>query len=122
MAMRADKVQKAVTRRTFLASSAGAGLVMSLGVVLPGCSESDVASDISSGGASARFAPSMWFQINADGGIMINIPKAEMGQHIGTALARIIADELGANWDDVDFVHVDSDPQWGAAGSWRVTR
>jgi len=121
----------AINRRTFLANSASAGLVMSLGVVLPGCSKEEVVSDIASSGASARFTPSMWFEIGGDGSIMMNIPKAEMGQHVGTALARIIADELGANWDDVDFVHADSDPKWGplipgvslgdiTGGSWSV--
>jgi isoquinoline 1-oxidoreductase beta subunit len=131
MAMRADKVQTKLTRRTFLANSAGAGLVMGLGVVLPGCSKEEVASEIASSGASASFTPSMWFEISGDGGIMMNIPKAEMGQHVGTALARVIADELGANWDDVDFVHADSDPKWGplipgvslgdvTGGSWSV--
>ena len=131
MAMRADKLQSTVTRRTFLASSASAGLVMGLGVVLPGCSKEEVASEIASGGNSASFAPSMWFEIDGNGGIMMNIPKAEMGQHVGTALARIIADELGASWDDVDFVHADSHEQWGklipgvslgdvTGGSWSV--
>ncbi len=131
MAMRADKVQSTLTRRTFLANSAGTGLVMSFGVVLPGCSEEEVASEIASTGASARFTPSMWFEISGDGSIMMNIPKAEMGQHVGTALARVIADELGANWDDVEFVHADSDPKWGplipgvslgdiTGGSWSV--
>ena len=43
----------------------------------------------------------------------INIPKAEMGQHIGTALARILADELEADWDSVRLVGVDTDPKWG---------
>ena len=131
MAMRADKIQGTVSRRTFLAGSAGASLVMGLGVVLPGCSREQVATDIASNGASVSFAPTMWFEINGDGAIMMNIPKAEMGQHVGTALARIIADELGANWDDVSFTHADSDPKWGqfipgvslgdvTGGSWSV--
>jgi len=131
MAMRADQIQNTVSRRTFLASSAGATLVMGLGVVLPGCSREEVATEIAATGASASFTPSMWFEIDGDGAIMMNIPKAEMGQHVGTALARIIADELGANWDDVSFTHADSDPKWGqlipgvslgdvTGGSWSV--
>ena len=82
-------------------------------------------------GASKRFAPNMWIEIAGDGAIKINIPKAEMGQHVGTALARVIADELGANWDDVSIHHADSDPKWGVVipgkslgsvtgGSWSV--
>jgi len=46
-----------------------------------------------------------------------------MGQHVGTALARIVADELGADWSRVSITHVDSDPKWGymvTGGSWSV--
>ena len=53
----------------------------------------------------------------------VNIIRAEMGQHVGTALARIVADELEADWDKVNTVTVDSDPKWGlmvTGGSWSV--
>ena len=46
-----------------------------------------------------------------------------MGQHVGTALARILADELEADWDKVRIVAVDTDPKWGlmvTGGSWSV--
>lgn len=55
--------------------------------------------------------------------MQVNIAKAEMGQHVGTALARIVADELGADWSRVSITHVDSDPKWGymvTGGSWSV--
>ena len=124
MAMRADQIPGAVSRRTFLAGSAGATLVMGLGVVLPGCSREDVASDLAIEAASRSFAPTVWFEIGSDGGILINVAKAEMGQHVGTALARVIADELGAAWDDIKIKHVDTDPKWGymvTGGSWSIT-
>ena len=124
MAMRADQIPGAVSRRTFLAGSAGATLVMGLGVVLPGCSREDVASDLAIEAASRSFAPTVWFEIGSDGGILVNVAKAEMGQHVGTALARVIADELGAAWDDIKIKHVDTDPKWGymvTGGSWSVT-
>ena len=128
MAMRREDLPNAITRRTFLASSAGAGVVMGLGVVLPGCAReedvtADIAADMASDGASRSFAPTVWFEIDGNGGVLINIAKAEMGQHVGTALARVIADELGADWDAVEIKHVDSDPQWGymiTGGSWSV--
>ena len=59
----------------------------------------------------------------ADGSTVINIAKAEMGQHVGTALARVVADELGVAWDQVSMHHVDSHPKWGymvTGGSWSV--
>jgi CO/xanthine dehydrogenase Mo-binding subunit len=46
-----------------------------------------------------------------------------MGQHVGTALARILADELEIAWDNVRIKQVDSDPKWGlmvTGGSWSV--
>jgi CO/xanthine dehydrogenase Mo-binding subunit len=96
---------------------------MGLGVVLPGCSNEDAAGDLAAAGASKRFSPAVWFEISGTGAVLINIAKAEMGQHVGTALARIIADELGADWSTVSIKHVDSDPKWGymvTGGSWSV--
>ncbi len=114
---------QSISRRTFLAGTVGTGLVMSLGTVLPGCSREEAASDIATGGASKIFSPAVWFEIGSDGHVLVNIAKAEMGQHVGTALARIVADELGAAWDKVSIKHVDSDPKWGymvTGGSWSV--
>ncbi|WP_245343990.1 xanthine dehydrogenase family protein molybdopterin-binding subunit [Bradyrhizobium japonicum] len=59
------------------------------------------------------FEPTIWFSIGTNGVTSINIAKAEMGQHIGTALARILADELEADWSQVRLVSVDTDPKWG---------
>ncbi len=123
MAMQAQIMSGTVSRRTFLAGSAGASLIMGLGTVLPGCSREEAVSDISTAAASRSFAPTVWFEINAKGDVLVNIAKAEMGQHVGTALARIIADELGASWSDIRIEHVDTDPKWGymvTGGSWSV--
>lgn len=73
--------------------------------------------------APAGIEPTLWFGIAPDGIVTVNIIRAEMGQHVGTALARILADELEADWDKVRIVHVDSDPKWGlmvTGGSWSV--
>lgn len=70
-----------------------------------------------------EFDPSIWYNIGHDGIVTVNIAKAEMGQHIGTALARIVADELEADWSRVRLNYVDSDPKWGVmvtGGSWSV--
>jgi CO/xanthine dehydrogenase Mo-binding subunit len=78
---------------------------------------------MSASGASRSFSPSVWFEISGSGATLVNIAKAEMGQHVGTALARIVADELGADWSKVSIRYVDSDPKWGymvTGGSWSV--
>ena len=110
-----------MTRRSFMVGTVGASLMMAFGVF----PKSTKAATISTTEALATkmFAPTLWFEINEQGQILVNITKAEMGQHVGTALARIIADELGADWGDIRIKHVDSDPKWGfmiTGGSWSV--
>lgn len=69
------------------------------------------------------FEPTIWYSIDRNGAVTVNIIRAEMGQHVGTALARIVADELEADWDKVRIIQVDTDPKWGlmvTGGSWSV--
>ncbi len=54
------------------------------------------------------FEPTMWYWIDADGQVNVNIIRAEIGQHVGTAIARILADELEVSWDKVHITHVDT--------------
>jgi isoquinoline 1-oxidoreductase subunit beta len=71
----------------------------------------------------SAFEPTIWYGIDSDGMVTVNIIRAEMGQHVGTALARIVADELEADWTKVRLDMVDTDPKWGlmvTGGSWSV--
>ena len=73
--------------------------------------------------AEGNFARNLWFEIDAHGIATVNIAKAEMGQHVGTALAQVLAEELEMRWEDVRIRHVDTDPRWGlmiTGGSWSV--
>lgn len=73
--------------------------------------------------AGPLFEPTIWFSIDEAGLVTVNVIRAEMGQHVGTSLARILADELEADWSQVRVSHVDSDPKWGlmvTGGSWSV--
>lgn len=75
--------------------------------------------------APARlFEPTIWCALAPDGSITVNIVRAEMGQHVGTALARIIADEMDADWCKVRIVQVDTEKrfagQYITGGSWSV--
>jgi isoquinoline 1-oxidoreductase beta subunit len=74
-------------------------------------------------GTASTFEPTIWYEIDRDGIVTVNIIRAEMGQHVGTALARIVADELEVDWASVRLRHVDTDPKWGTmvtGGSWSV--
>src|SRR3984885_5099925 len=93
------------SRRGFLIAIAGAGVM--LGYARSGLTAG------STGSASDLFEPTIWYGIDPSVTVTINIIRAEMGQHVGTALARIVADELEADWDKVRTITVDSDPKWG---------
>jgi isoquinoline 1-oxidoreductase beta subunit len=73
--------------------------------------------------AAESYAPTIWYTIGKDGTVTVHVIRAEMGQHVGTAIARIVAEELEADWSKVKFVHVDTDPKWGfmvTGGSWSI--
>jgi CO/xanthine dehydrogenase Mo-binding subunit len=111
------------SRRSFLITMTGAGVMLgyarsslaAVEFVTPGTQRTS--------GATALFEPTIWYGIDRSGDVTVNIIRAEMGQHVGTAIARILADELEADWSKVRFVTVDSDPKWGemvTGGSWSV--
>lgn len=106
-----------LSRRGFLIASASTGLVMAFSRNAMG-----VANPVEAA-RSGNFEPNIWYQIDPAGIVTVNIIRAEMGQHVGTALARIVSDELEADWVQVRINHVDSDPRWGlmvTGGSWSV--
>ena len=106
-----------VTRRWFLASIGSTAVVT--GFAPAGAHAAPLFGGVSSGG----YSPTLWYEIGGDGRILVHVTRAEMGQHIGTALARVVAEELEADWDRVEVVHVDTDPKWGVmitGGSWSV--
>jgi isoquinoline 1-oxidoreductase subunit beta len=112
------RVPSPLSRRSFLIGAARTGIV--LGFMRPGLAAVDAASTP----PGQLFEPTVWYSIGRDGSVIVNIAKAEMGQHIGTALARIVADELEADWERVQLAYVDTDPKWGymvTGGSWSVS-
>ena len=92
--------QIGTTRRGFLVRSAVMAAGGLLGIALPGVLGNGKAGAAGAAGMSS-FTPSIWFTITPDGKTTMHIIKAEMGQHVGTALAQVIAEELELNWADV---------------------
>jgi CO/xanthine dehydrogenase Mo-binding subunit len=106
-----------LSRRGFLITAGAAGITLAFAGA--GAARGSAASSA----AGKAFEPSIWYQIDGQGTVTINIAEAEMGQHVGTALARILAEELEADWESVRLSYVDTDPKWGTlltGGSWSV--
>jgi len=103
------------SRRGFLIATVGAGVMLGYAR-----SERDNRDAVNT---HELFEPTIWYGIDRDGTVTVYIIRAELGQHVGTALARIVADELEADWSQVKTVTVDSDPKWGlmmTGASWSV--
>src|SRR5215471_16291379 len=76
--------QSALSRRAFLVGMAGAAVTFGFAPRQGTAQES----------GTSPFEPTIWYSVDRDGIVTVNITRAEMGQHIGTAVARIVADEL----------------------------
>ena len=110
-------------RRGFLVSMCAAGAVFGFPRRAQAVMNPEAPDGLPLDAVGAKYEPTLWYWIDSTGKVNVNIIRAEMGQHVGTSIARILADELGANWDDVHIDHVDSDPKWGTmvtGGSWSV--
>ena len=98
-----SKLQPAFSRRTFLVGLAGTAVTFGFARRQGAAEES----------GSSAFEPTIWYSVDRTGIVTVNIIRGEMGQHIGTAVARILADELEVDWSNVRISAVDSDPKWG---------
>jgi isoquinoline 1-oxidoreductase subunit beta len=94
--------QTALSRRVFLIGLAGTAATFGF------APEKAIAQQ------PALFEPTIWYSVDRDGIVTVNIIRAEMGQHVGTAIARILADELEVKWSNVRISAVDTDPKWGS--------
>ncbi|MEE4360338.1 MAG: molybdopterin cofactor-binding domain-containing protein [Pseudomonadales bacterium] len=109
------------SRRGFLVGSLGGSLVMAFAAA--GCAPKPETGAATRTLEAGSWEPTLYYRIDPDGQITVNVTEAEMGQHVGTALARIVAEELEADWSRVSLHYVDSDPKWGlmvTGGSWSV--
>jgi isoquinoline 1-oxidoreductase beta subunit len=88
-----------MTRRTFLKRSLTAsGLTIAVSATPLGYKLLN-ASEQKDPGSS--FHPNLWFEITPDNRITLTLGASEMGQGTHTALAMILADELEADWQQV---------------------
>ena len=98
------------SRRKFLISSA-AGIG---GLVIAQSSLAGTVTNLLDPGSPLmlpeNFSPSVWCTMQSSGETTIHVFRQELGQHIGTAFAQIIAEELELDWSKVsiDYPSVDA--------------
>ncbi|MEE2745631.1 MAG: molybdopterin cofactor-binding domain-containing protein [Pseudomonadota bacterium] len=68
-----------------------------------------------------NFRPTIWFTMEANGRTTVHILKTEMGQHVGTALAQVIAEELELAWEWVEIDYPEMTAQAQAAYGLQIT-
>jgi isoquinoline 1-oxidoreductase beta subunit len=107
-----------VNRRHFLVGmAAGAGLTCGFSL-LP-----ELTGTAGEALAAGNFSPTVWYTIDGGGLVTVHVTKAEMGQHVGTALAQAVAEELEADWKDMRVDYPDPSPALGlmiTGGSWSI--
>ena len=110
-----------LTRRHFLKASALTSGGLMLEITLSGTAHGEALGTLV--GSKELNA---WVQISSSGEITIYSSVPEMGQGIKTALPMIIAEEMGASWDDVTVLTADVDSAryglQGAGGSTSIPR
>ena len=88
-------MKNAIDRREFLSR---AGLTLAIAATPSSFQVLALGQDT----ASEMFSPGPWLQITPDNRVTVLLCKTEMGQGIHTAIPMIVADELGADWDQVE--------------------
>jgi isoquinoline 1-oxidoreductase beta subunit len=95
-------MKKSMTRRTFLKGSlAASGLTIAAYVTPFGTKLVNAASKE---GAMEGLKPSAFYQVTPDNVVKVMVPNSEMGQGVRTALPMIIADELEADWNQLEII------------------
>ena len=99
-------MQQKLNRRNFikLSSIAGTGLIL-------GCtSKSPKLLSINDVNKNEL---GLWVRIGDDESITLVVPSVEMGQHIHTGQAMLLAEELEVNWDSINVLMAPVNPEYG---------
>jgi len=109
-----------LSRRHFLIGTAATGLVLGY------AASSDLLGLDQAVAAPAKFDPSVWYSIGEDGLVTVTVGKADMGQHVASTMAQLVAEELGSKWSDMRIALASNDPKFNdpvlgaqiTGGSW----
>jgi CO/xanthine dehydrogenase Mo-binding subunit len=95
-----------LTRRTFLALTTVAGAGLTVGFQL-GAAET----------ARGPWRPNAFLKITPEGRVVVTVVRSEMGQGVRTSLPMTVAEELGADWAQVDLETAEIAPEFGDMGT-----
>jgi isoquinoline 1-oxidoreductase beta subunit len=101
-------------RRGFLKGMLGAGaFVLSVRLIPEQVFATTANGSASDAAAKAPLQPNVYLAIDTDGTAYIVAHRSEMGSGSRTALPRIVADELDADWSRVKLVQATGDEKYG---------
>src|SRR5256885_2709230 len=104
-----------VSRRDFLETTAAAGAGLVIGFHLPAGGRFAAA-------AAAPFAPNAWLRISPDNSVLLVADPSEIGQGVSPPLPMPVAEELDADWTQVQIEFAPADkpytnPMFGVPGT-----
>jgi isoquinoline 1-oxidoreductase subunit beta len=97
------KPKSDVSRRHFLVGTAAAGAGLTIGYVMA----PRILGSATEAYAANNYSPTMLYTITPAGEVIVHVNKSEMGQHVGTALAQEIAEELEVEWKNMRLDYPD---------------
>jgi len=92
-----------VSRRHFLVGTAAAGAGLTIGYALA----PRILGSATQAFAAGNYSPTALYTISPAGLVTVHVNKSEMGQHVGTAQAQEIAEELEVDWKDMRLDYPD---------------
>ena len=98
-----DEKNSLTRRKLLIGGGVGIGLVVAWGIW-----PRQYQANLKTAKGEHLFGP--WLKIAEDGKVIVAIPQSESGQGVYTALAQIVAGELGADWRSVAVQPVSASP------------
>ena len=92
-----------LSRREFVAAGVAAGAGLVIGFYLPH----------KSGSQESFFSPNAYLRITPDNKVTIVVARSEMGQGVRTALPMILAEELEADWKQIEIEQAGASTLYG---------
>lgn len=107
-----------LNRREFLQATGVAGSGLMLGASLASAAQARAVPADLLGGAVAKTEDflrlNLFVELGLDGTVRIVCHRSEMGQGIRTGLPQVLADEMGADWNQVQVVQGHADKRYGS--------